>query len=578
MIMAEANFFYLEPQPSAESPIGGQPTSTTPSSSVQQTSNVTTRNDGSNLASRVESLENLTSDIRENWAKKGQNADFANLDVKDRLTANFGKIGGFDVSSGVLSTNKLIIDSNNENIRSTNYTPGVSGFKVSGELVEAENLFARGALRGVSFNVNDVSVVGGELMVANGGNLEVDMTADDNSKLILKSGNSFAVSDLLLIQQATASGITSEWLTVTAKSGNTYTVTRDLAGSFTANNNPKWSAGTPVVKQGDTSSPNFGGWLRLIGEGTNAPYYSVFQRNSATYNDYTEVCRLGNLNGFLGYSSDLYGIAIGDATGYLKYDTSNGFRLLGSVEAVSLLEAGIALTEGQAVVIYSDGKVYSSDSLVSTMTSSFIGFCTANTALGSLAPIVITGQSTHQAGLTTASNYYLNDATHTIDQSDTVINGSAFAIGTSETRYQSFTTGSSVNHISSIKVEMSGAATEDITLRIRTGSGVGGTLLLTMTQSVNPISTPEVTFYLPYPLAVSPSTQYSMTFVSSGNSVNIREDSTASYTGGTNDRGADYMFKTLYTTNRGVIGTSAGTNGKKVGLALASTKLLILNS
>ena len=45
----------------------------------------------------------------------------------------------------------------------------------------------------------------------------------------------------------------------------------------------------------------------------------------------TEVIRLGNLNGFLGYVSALYGIAIGSTDDYLKYDPTNGLRLSGAI-------------------------------------------------------------------------------------------------------------------------------------------------------------------------------------------------------------------------------------------------------
>jgi hypothetical protein len=133
------------------------------------------------------------------------------------------------------------------------------------------------------------------------------------------------------MRNTVGAGVVEEWLRVTAVSGTTYTVTRDLAGSFTANENPGWRAGTPVVKQGVSNGTDTysGGWLRLIGEGTNSPYYSVFQRTGLAYNGFTETCRLGNLNGFLGYTSDLYGIALGDSVQNLKYEPTNGLSITG---------------------------------------------------------------------------------------------------------------------------------------------------------------------------------------------------------------------------------------------------------
>jgi hypothetical protein len=113
-----------------------------------------------------------------------------------------------------------------------------------------------------------------------------------------------------------------------ALGANSYYVVRDLAGSFTADNNPAWQTGTTIVKQGksDGSSVYSGGWLRLLGEGTNAPHYSVFSRTGVTYNSYSERVRVGNLNGIGGQTTDTYGIFIGNysAKKYLMYDDSSG--------------------------------------------------------------------------------------------------------------------------------------------------------------------------------------------------------------------------------------------------------------
>lgn len=136
-------------------------------------------------------------------------------------------------------------------------------------------------------------------MVANADALASDMTAQDSSTLTIKGDSSFAVNDILLIKGVATSGIDTEYLRVTnIGSAPTYTVTRDLASTYSTDANPVWKAGTPVVKQGssDGGSTYSGGWLRLIGEGTNAPYYSVFQRTGVAYNGFNEAVRMGNLN------------------------------------------------------------------------------------------------------------------------------------------------------------------------------------------------------------------------------------------------------------------------------------------
>jgi hypothetical protein len=119
-----------------------------------------------------------------------------------------------------------------------------------------------------------------------------------------------------------------------------------------------------VSKQGGYGS---GGWLRLIGEGTNSPYYSVFQRLSGAYDDYVETCRLGNLNGILGYSDNLYGIAIGDSDSYMTYDIENGLNIGGSVGNVPAIFTGTAAPAttptkiGDMFVDTTNHKIYVSD-------------------------------------------------------------------------------------------------------------------------------------------------------------------------------------------------------------------------
>lgn len=263
------------------------------------------------------------------------------------LKATSGTIGGWTLGATTLSSSTLTLDSGNNRIRSSNYSTGVSGFTIEPTLIEAENIIARGTLRGTTFAYDVVSAIGGQLMVANADTLASDMTALDASTLTVKGDTTFAVNDILVIRGVATSGVQEEWLRVTnIGSAPTYTVIRDLAGSFGADANPVWKAGTPVVKQGSSNGTDTysGGWLRLIGEGTNSPYYSVFKRTGVDYNDYVETCRLGNLNGFLDYTDDEYGIAIGSTSEYFKYDPTNGLRMAGNIQNLRFLTAGETAT------------------------------------------------------------------------------------------------------------------------------------------------------------------------------------------------------------------------------------------
>lgn len=221
----------------------------------------------------------------------------------------------------------------NVRVRSSNYNAGVDGFTVEANLVEAQNLVGRGILRGSTFQNDIISAMAGQIYVGNSDVLASDMTAADNSTLTTRGTTTWAVNDILIIRAVTASGIEEEKLRITdISSAPTYAVTRDLAGDFAANSNPAWVKGTTITKQGssDGASTYSGGWLRLLGEGTNSPHYSVFSRTGVGVSDYSELVRIGNLNGIGGFSSDVFGIFLGNySTGkYLSFDNASGDLIL----------------------------------------------------------------------------------------------------------------------------------------------------------------------------------------------------------------------------------------------------------
>lgn len=141
--------------------------------------------------------------------------------------------------------------------------------------------------------------------------------------LTINGDTTFAVNDILRIKD----GMDDEWMQVTAVNGNTYTITRDLAGQYASNNNPIWKKGTSVTNFGVSGD----GGIYLTSSESNAPYLSVVTHAGSPWSALTTHLRLGNLNGFLGYSTDKYGIAIGEANKYLKYDPTNGLRIKGDI-------------------------------------------------------------------------------------------------------------------------------------------------------------------------------------------------------------------------------------------------------
>lgn len=223
-----------------------------------------------------------------------------------------------------------------------------------------QNAEINGVIKTVVFEKDVISAVGGQLLVANADILDTAMTALDASTLTIKGETTFAVNDILHMKD----GTNDEYLRVTnIGSAPTYTVTRDLAGAYTADNNPAWPAGTAVVVEGksDGASTYSGGFLKLLGAGTNSPKYSVVKRTGVAYNALTEYAVLGNLNGVLDYVAEEYGMVVGtEELGFMAFDPTNGLRVsAGKLSLNQRLTYGADVSQGDLVAIESDGKLYS---------------------------------------------------------------------------------------------------------------------------------------------------------------------------------------------------------------------------
>jgi hypothetical protein len=158
---------------------------------------------------------------------------------------------------------------------------------------------------------------------------DVTFTAEEQvGNLVTKGNTTFAVGDILRIKD----GIDDEWLeVVTVTDSKHYYVTRDKAGAYGANANPTWKKGASVVNYGQSGD----GGIYMTASETNAPYLSIFDHAGSPWTTINTRLRIGNLNGYLGYSTDLYGIAIGETDKYLKYDPTNGLVIKGNITATT---------------------------------------------------------------------------------------------------------------------------------------------------------------------------------------------------------------------------------------------------
>lgn len=191
-------------------------------------------------------------------------------------------------------------------------------------------------LDAVLFAKNTATLVGGWLVVGkNEGTLAADVAAADTQ---IDFGQAMTAGDFVLFRAALA----VEYMQIGALvSGTIYAVTRDLDGSG-AN---AWAMGTPYAVLGQDGA----GRIELNAYDT--PRISIF-RQGATYNVTTEPLREGDMNGWGDFTTEEYGIGIGNyAVGnYLRYGPSKGFKLKGGNGAVSIDENGINIQVGHSLL------------------------------------------------------------------------------------------------------------------------------------------------------------------------------------------------------------------------------------
>lgn len=197
-----------------------------------------------------------------------------------RFATDSAKIGNMLITKNAIQSGDFISESRGFRIQDTGYA-------------EFENVRIRGKISSSVFEYDKISSVGGKLYVGNASVLSSDMSALDSATLTVDSAV-FAVGDVLTIKDAT----NQEYLLVTSiASAPTYTVTRDLAATFSANNNPAWSKGIAVVSTGNGNSGSLSGFILMDAVSQYAPFIDIASRNSTTYNDYVTKARLGNLSG-----------------------------------------------------------------------------------------------------------------------------------------------------------------------------------------------------------------------------------------------------------------------------------------
>jgi hypothetical protein len=138
-------------------------------------------------------------------------------------------------------------------------------------------------------------------------------------------------------------------------SGTTYNVTRNLDGTG-AND---WPAGSVFCVRGTTGD----GWIELNAYDT--PRLSMFTQG-ATYNAQNEYIRIGDLNGMPSYTAPHWGIYIGDATNYLKYDKDSTTLSVAGAIAILPGSSGYSNLSGIPNTTYIDSSGIYTGTLTAT--------------------------------------------------------------------------------------------------------------------------------------------------------------------------------------------------------------------
>jgi len=182
-------------------------------------------------------------------------------------------------------------------------------------------------MEAILFVENTASVMGGWFIVPHSsGTLAEDV---DDTETDIDFGSSLTVNDFILLRGNNQ----VEYMQVTAfVSGTIYTVTRNLDGSG-ANAWPQGHVWVNLGYDGD-------GRVELDAQ-TGGPRISMI-RQGTSYNQQTELVRLGDLNGWGPYSTETWGMAIGNYSGgdYLKYDPTNGLVIAGDGSGVTNINGG----------------------------------------------------------------------------------------------------------------------------------------------------------------------------------------------------------------------------------------------
>lgn len=373
------------------------------------------------------------------------------------MTATVGTIGGCTFNTNYLSSSTFVSG------------PLGSGWRImSTGSTELQDATIRGIIRTSVFEKDTISAVNGLMLISSSDVLSADMTALDSSTLVITGETTFSANEVIRIKD----GTNDEWLLVTnAASAPTYTVTRDLAGSYAPNTNPIWKKGTAVVSTG-VGTGTTTGYILLDSSSTNSPYIDIYKRNSNTYTDTTLKARLGWLKGIVdadvGLSStDVWGLysdsvylkgAIVATTGYIGGTTGWVITSNNIKDAAGVVGLSSTVTGGDDIRFWAGHATPASAPFYVTESGALVA--TSATISGT-----ITATSGTIGGFDVGSDY-IRDAANSFGLASTVTGGNDIRFWAGDTFSNRATAPLRIFENGSIIIGSSGSASNAIGLSI----------------------------------------------------------------------------------------------------------------
>lgn len=265
------------------------------------------------------------------------------------ITAVGGTIAGWTIDTTELTNTKIKISSAGS-IESIPFVSGIggSGWKISEDGdVEFNNAVVRGELRTTVLTYQEVQAVSGTMGVfQSAGVLSADLTLpavpSGTYSIQTKAPNStnpqiFDNNHILQIKNGTQ----STWFIIDGGFGTSGDGYYWLCTYLSGTTDVTYTTGQAVISYGVSGD----GFLLMEAIGTGSPYFSVRTHAGAPYTTTTEHVRMGNLNGWGAYASNVYGVAIGQyATGKSNIvidDTGILSIKVGTTERIGMTSAGI---------------------------------------------------------------------------------------------------------------------------------------------------------------------------------------------------------------------------------------------